>query len=389
MKKKNTIPKEFDDVLGNIYSNATEQEEVTQITDDFVIDQASLVENENDDKKEPPVTKNTEDGSNGDEKGTEDDTKIPDEVLQRMQMQNDNDPDDNTIDTNDGNISKEDVNEAQQIGLLFDAVGESLGWNMADIDEKDRPLTVEDLTNYLGEVVRQNSVPTYADNRIAQLDEYVKNGGRFEDFYAIQQQRESFDNLDMEDESNQKAIVRELLKYDGYTEEQINKRIARYEDADMLVEESEDALERLKAIRQKEIEQAARQQEEFARQQQEQSKAFFTSVTNEINSLTSIRGIAIPKEDRKALYDYIFKVDKDGYSQYQKDFNQNLSKNLIESAYFTMKADALINGAQKQGETSAAEKLRSMLRHSSKNHSVYNADERKQKSVVDLATGLF
>jgi len=89
------------------------------------------------------------------------------------------------------------------------------------------------------------------------------------------------------------------------------------------------------------------------------------------------------------LYDYIFKVDQNGYSQYQKDFNENLSKNLIESAYFTMKADALIKGAEKQGETSAAEKLRKMLRHSSKNHTVYNADERKQKSVVDLATGLF
>lgn len=105
--------------------------------------------------------------------------------------------------------------------------------------------------------------------------------------------------------------------------------------------------------------------------------------------MTNIRGIAIPKEDRQALFDYIFKVDKDGYSQYQKDFNANLSKNLIESAYFTMKADTIIKGAQQQGETSAAERLRKMLRHSSKNHTVYNADENKQKSVVDLATGLF
>ena len=130
-------------------------------------------------------------------------------------------------------------------------------------------------------------------------------------------------------------------------------------------------------------------QEEYAKAQAEQSKAFYENVTNDIKSLTSIRGITIPKEDRQALFDYIFKVDRDGYSQYQKDFNANLSKNLIESAYFTMKADTLINGAKQQGETSAAEKLRKMLRHSSKNHTSYNADERKQKSVVDLATGLF
>jgi hypothetical protein len=50
-------------------------------------------------------------------------------------------------------------------------------------------------------------------------------------------------------------------------------------------------------------------------------------------------------------------------SQYQKDFNENLSKNLIESAYFTMKADALISNAEKKGESSAADKLRNLLRH--------------------------
>ena len=155
------------------------------------------------------------------------------------------------------------------------------------------------------------------------------------------------------------------------------------------MEESEDALERLKTIRQQEIEENSRRQEEYAKAQEQQAKEFYQNVTKEINSLTNIRGIAIPKEDRKALFDYIFKVDQNGISQYQKDFNENLSRNLIESAYFTMKADTLINGAQRQGETSAAEKLRKMLRHSAKNHTVYNADENKQKSVVDLATGLF
>ena len=75
-------------------------------------------------------------------------------------------------------------------------------------------------------------------------------------------------------------------------------------------------------------------------------------------------------------------------SQYQKDFNENLSKNLIESAYFTMKADALISNAEKKGESSAADKLRNMLRHSAKNHSTFDAND-KQKSVTDLVTGLF
>ena len=194
--------------------------------------------------------------------------------------------------------------------------------------------------------------------------------------------------MDLEDENNQKQIIRELLKHDGYTDDQINKRISRYEDADMLYDESEDALDRLKNIRKAEAEATAKQQEEFARQQQEQSKAFFDAVTNDINNLNSIRGISIPKEDRKALFDYIFKVDQNGVSQYQKDFNENLSKNLIESAYFTMKGDALITGAAKSGESSATEKLRNLLRHSSKNHTSFSAED-KTKSALDLLAGQF
>jgi hypothetical protein len=139
--------------------------------------------------------------------------------------------------------------EAQQVGLLFDAIGQQLGWNMADIDEKDRPLNVEDLTKYWAEVIKENSKPEYADDRIQQLDEYVKNGGKFEDFYQRQSDKLSLDDIDMEDETNQKAVIRELLKHSNYSDEQINKKIARYEDNDMLFEESEDALDRLKQIR--------------------------------------------------------------------------------------------------------------------------------------------
>lgn len=386
-KKKNTIPSGFEDVLGNIYSNIEEHEGVTDMN---TLDSSVEIplEEEKKDEKEPPV--NTEDGNKKDDTHNsdhEDDSDIPEEVLNNNTENKTTEIEDNPAE-GDTEPSQEDVIEAQQVGLLFDAIGNSLGWNMDDIDEKDRPLTVDALTEYFAETVKQNSVPQYADDRIQQLDEYVKNGGKFEDFYQRQQETLTLDNIDMEDEVNQKAVIRELLKHNNYSDEQINKKIARYEDNDMLYEESEDALDRLKQIRTQELEEATRQQEEYARQQEEQSKAFFQNVSKEISSLTNVRGIAIPKEDRRALFDYIFKVDQNGMSQYQKDFNENLSKNLIESAYFTMKADALISNAEKKGESSAAEKLRKIMRHQSKNHTTFNADE-KQKSVTDLLAGAF
>ena len=387
MKKKNTIPSDFENLLGDIgYTNPEEGGGVTIIEDEPYV---PLVDDD-DDKKEPPV-KDPEDGKTADQTNDpnahDDTTPEPDPA----QVTNPEPPATPPVEepaTDNQDPTEADVIEAQQVGLLFDAIGDKLGWNMDDIDEKDRPLNTEDLANYFAEVVKQNSVPEYADERIQKLDEYVKQGGKFEDFYAKQQEALTIDNIDLEDENNQKAVVREFMKYSGYTDEQINKKISRYEDSDVLYDEAEDALDRLKEIRQKEVEEAQRQQEEAARQQEEQSREFFNNVSKEIQSLTNIRGINVPKEDRKALFDYIFKLDQNGQSQYTKDFNKNLSKNLIESAYFTMKADSLISTAKRDGESSAAEKLRNLLRHQSKNHSTYNADD-KQKSVTDLVSGMF
>lgn len=394
MAKKNTTPTPFDNLLNSVYGNEGNIPETTNMDaqDSFT----NVVEDE-----EKPADKPAEDNSADDTNPSninDDDSEIPQDVLDRMdgkpKEEPVQEPANATVDTNTtedaSDPSDEDVHEAQQVGLLFDAIGESFGWNMDDIKEEDRPLTVDDLTNYMREVVQQNSVPQYADERIQQLDEYVKNGGKFEDFYGKQQQSLSYDNMDMEDEDNQKAIISELLRYSGYTDDQIKNKISRYEDADMLEEESADALDRLKQIKQHELEMAQQQQAAYLQQQEEQSKQFYNDCMNQIKSLSSIRGVQIPKEDRAKLADYIFNVDQDGVSKFQRDYNNkdNFINNLLTTAYITMKGDSFVSTAKRDGESSATEKLRKMLRHQAKNHTAYNVED-KPKSVVDLASRFF
>lgn len=392
MAKKNTTPTAFDSLLDSVYGNEGEMPETIDMDkqDSFI----NAVEEE-----EKPADKPAEDNSADDtnpSNANDDDSEIPQDVLNRMDGKSKDkpvqEPSDATVDDteNTSDPSDADVHEAQQVGLLFDAIGESFGWNMDDVKEEDRPLTVDDLTNYMREVVQQNSVPHYADERIQQLDEYVKNGGKFEDFYGKQQQSLSYDNMDMEDEDNQKAIVSELLRYSGYTDDQIKNKISRYEDADMLEEESADALDRLKQIKQHELEIAQQQQAAYLQQQEEQSKQFYNDCMNQIKSLSSIRGVQIPKEDRAKLADYIFNVDQDGVSKFQRDYNnqENFINNLLTTAYITMKGDSFISTAKRDGESSATEKLRKMLRHQAKNHTAYNVED-KPKSAIDLASRFF
>lgn len=383
MNKKNTKPTTFDSLLTSVYGDPAEGASKTDM--DTVNEFEDVIE------EQKPADDPAEDinADETDPSAKDDDSNIPQNTIN-------NNHEDTSIETNNNEDENEnepsdaDVREAEQVGLFFDAIGQSFGWNMDDIKEEDRPLTVDDLTDYIREVVNQNSVPKYADERVQQLDEYVKNGGKFEDFYGQQQTSLSYDNLDMDDETNQKNVISELLKYSGYTDEQIKNKIERYEDADMLEEESEDALSRLKSIKKQQIEYEQQQQQLYMQQQEEQQKAFYTQCMNQINNLQSVQGIQIPASDRAKLADYIFNVDQDGVSKFQKDYNDQdkFINNLLTTAYITMKGDSLITTAKRDGESSATEKLRKILRHSSRNRSTYNTEE-KPKSAVELASKFF
>lgn len=378
-KKKNGLST-FDDALRKLGYDGEVTDPVSNMDEDDVdiVEQSDDDIDDLDDKDDPDNAGGPDDDTQDlNDPNNNDTTPIP-----NPNDVNNNDGLDNNPDDQDKPSTDADKLETQNVRLFFDAFAEELGWDVAD-DEK--PDSMEGLINYIEDTVAENSKPQYADDRIAQLDAYVKNGGKFEDFYNGMSQNIQYDNMDMEDESNQKMAVRDYLKLSGYSDEQIDKKIERYEDADMLEDEATDAIERLKEHQQLQLQQQQEEQEALRVQQQQQAQQFVTSLNNTINSLDNIRGIAIPKQDRKALFDYITKVDASGMTQYQKDFNANMTENLIESAYFTMKGDALIGEAKRTGQTTAAEKLRKMLRYQTKNHSSFNIDDKK-RSVADIAS---
>lgn len=391
-RKKNPLG-DFEDALNSLgFSGSEGNASVTDIDNQDTATQ--IIDDPDDDIKNldnPDDNKPTEDNKNGDPNAKEDNSEIPDNILNNTSDDNkqDSEQDQQNTDLNqtddqnqDGN-TEDDPGEAEQIGAFFDAFAEANGWS---VDEDERPKNVDELVDYIKNVVETNSVPEYADERIEQLDQYVKNGGKFEDFYQTQQRTMSYDNIDIEDESNQKQVVRDYYKLQGMSDEQINRKIERYEDADMLEDEATDAVNYLKAYEEQQAQYMAQQQEAQRQAQEQQAMQFAQDLTNGINSLTNIRGISIPKEDKKALYDYITKTDADGLTAYQKEFNGNLVNNLIESAYFTMKGDTLLGEANRNGQTSAANKLRNMLRHQTKNHSSYNVGTEKQPQIWDVAS---
>lgn len=289
----------------------------------------------------------------------------------------DNDDDDDIDDTRDTVVEDDETDAA--VGAFFDTLSEKLGW---ETDEEDKPKTAEELVNYFYDVIEENSKPNYASEEIEKLDEFVKNGGNIRDYFSIDAEV-NLEDIDIEDsEDNQKTVIREYLKEKGLNKAQIDKKLTRYEDAGVLEDEAVDALEALKDIREHKKEQLLADQQKAAVEAKKRQQQFFDNVVNEIKGMDSIHGVAIPNKDKKALLDYIFKPDANGVTQYQKDYSKSL-KNLITSAYFTMKGDTLLSTAQKQGKKDAITHFKNTL---TKNSGVNTRSKQQNNSNDDNST---
>lgn len=268
--------------------------------------------------------------------------------------------------------------DSEVVTNFFDAMAEELGWEFDEEETESKPKNVSDLIKYFKTVIEENSKPDFASEEIEALDAYVKQGGDLKKYLQVDAELD-LEDIDLDDESNQKAVVKMLLKEKGFSAKQIEKKISKYEDAGLLEDEAEDAIEDLKEIREQRKEQLLKEQKKQYEAYQEQQRTFYNNVVDEIKGLKNIRGIAIPEKDKKVLIDYILKPDADGRTKYQKDYAKGGVKNLIESAYFTMNADKLLEAAKREGNNKAVERFRNSL----KSTSVSSKSKQTQTSSSD------
>lgn len=256
----------------------------------------------------------------------------------------------------------EDNNEENVVTNFFDAVAEKLNWEFEE--DEDKPKSVDELINYFQNVIEENSKPEYSSEEVEALDNFVKQGGDLKKYLTIDAELD-LDDIDIEDEANQKLVVKQLLKEKGFSTKKIDKLVSRYEEAGLLEDEAQDALEDLKEIKEEKKKQLLEDQKKAYQIQLQRQQQFYDNVVSEIKGLKNIRGITVPEKDKKVLMDYILKPDTDGKTKYQKDYAKGGVKNLIESAYFTMNADKLIEAAKREGNNSAIDKFRRSLKSSS------------------------
>lgn len=302
----------------------------------------------------------------------------PEDNEEEEEEEEDNEPNNdpnNDIDNNQG----EDI-ESNAVTSFFEALSDKMGWEL-DEDE-EIPQTPEELVEYFKDVIEENSVPQYASEEVEALDNFVKNGGNLRDYFQIDGDLD-LEEINIEDsEVNQKLVIKEFLKEKGFNAKQIEKKLTKYEEAGLLEDEATDALEALRDIKEQKKQELLEAQEKCAKELKKRQQEQFNTVVSELKGMDNIRGIKIPQKDKQALLEYIFKPTADGKTQYQKDYSKSV-KNLLESAYFTMKGDTLLKAAKSEGSNAAINKFKNSLNRTGVSRKTKRQDNTSTESMWD------
>ena len=362
MENKNTL-NGFETILDvftpSVGAGKTNKEDIdNNLEDDLDVASEELTDEELEELRKPKKEKKVEK-----RKPEEDEEEDEEDDIDDSEEEEEEEPVKKTKKAKKEEVEEEEeetieTGEEEVITGFFVSLAKQLGWD--DIEDDEKPKTAEDLIDYFKEVIEENSTPKYSSEEVEKLDEFVRNGGNLKDYFSIDADIDLTD-IEVEDnEINQKIVVKELLKEKGYSAKSIEKKLTKYEEAGILEDEAIDALEELREIKDKKKEQLLVNQQKQAEEAQRQQQEFFENVVTEIKGMNSIYGVEVPEKDKRALLEYIFKADANGVTRYQKDYAKSL-KNLITSAYFTMKGDSLIDIAKKKGKRDAIDTFKSSL----------------------------
>ncbi len=305
-------------------------------------------------KEEEPkeIDENDEDGEVGDEEEVSEDLEDEEEIELSEEDEDE-----------EVNEENEDLDEKDIVDPFFDLFSEELGW---EVDEEEKPKSIKELLGLMSSIIEENSIPNYANEDIKKLDNFVKNGGDIKEYFDTVFPKDlDLDSIDLTNEDIQKTVVKEHLKTLNYSDSKIERRLERYEEAGTLEEEAEEAVELLKEYNKNKEEKLLKETEKRNKARIEEQQRFISNVEETINSLDSIQGIPLSKKDKKELYDYLFKVNSDGKTAYQKDYSKDV-KSIIISAFFLKNGEKALNKVKSKADSDATLKLKNRLKNKRK-----------------------
>lgn len=291
----------------------------------------------------------------------------------------DDKPEDNKPEENKVDDSTDDSDEQS---YSFKAIAEYLSAEgVVDADGLEDLEDNPEVLTYVVEKSVDKRIKEYKESLpplVAQLAEYLENGGDESKFIETLAKPIDYKTIDLENEANQELVVRKLLQLQELDATDIDDLIESYKDSLTLEKQATIATKQLSKVDNKRTEQLVKEQELEAAESQKKVDEYISTVKSTITNTKQLAGLNIEDKEKTAFTDYILKRNpKTGLTKYQEELNENYVQNSIELAYLKFKKYDF-SKVEKKAESEAAKKLKAKV--FGKNES---APKGKSKESVD------
>ena len=187
-------------------------------------------------------------------------------------------------------------------------------------------------------------------------DKFFKVAAKEIDFGKLQ--------LNKDDKGMQRKVVESFMQMQGFEAEEISEAIQDYEDAGLLLKNSERAVKKLAAHQVKEKESLVKQQQEQAQETARQTQETWGQIGSIINK-GRLRDFTIPESDKKRFYSWMATpVDNKGRSQRLIDREKLDQESILAMEYLMYKGLDISKLVSAKVNTKQAASLKAKLKSS-------------------------
>ena len=205
---------------------------------------------------------------------------------------------------------------------------------------------------------------------IKYLLENHEEGVNIYDLLQSDAQQRSYDSIDKEklsdSDSLQKRLVKDLLLLNGFSEAQVEKKVSRYEDAGVLLDEAEEALSTLQDAQKQQKQHLVQRQKEEQKQRVEAHKVWLNDLkTHIIKKEEILPGFNLTPKDKDSLYNGITKLDRHGKNEIMRMREKDPEFDL-KIAYLATVLKWDFSAFERQSTTKSTRKLADVIKSTKK-----------------------
>jgi hypothetical protein len=220
---------------------------------------------------------------------------------------------------------------------------------------------------------------------------YVEQGGDPQHFVRAHSDVD-FNRIDKnsieKNENMQKQLVAELMRREGYSQEEIIDEVQDLLDGGVLAKRASRSLTKLQKHQQTERANLVKEQQKANEQKEVQYKEFLTNLETDITKREEIAGFPISKKQKKDFYEYITKTDrKTGKTKLVADSEKDPDAQLKMAWLYFNNFD--FSKVEKKARTKATSSLRKSLERASSVSTKKLKSKSRTRSSEDVDFSLF